>query len=219
MATWRYNDDQWRRVRKAVLERDGYRCRIHGPKCTEQATEVDHIVPHDAGGARYDPDNLRAACGTCNKGRAARQKHRGGWRRSSTRVVLVVGPPGAGKSSHVAEHAGAQDLVIDYDVLAEALGGNGHGAGNHEVTSAARNAVLRRLQRGEVDAPVAWIVSANPRAEEMFPHHEVVTVDPGRDEVLRRCDEAGRPGRWRRLVDDWYAARRVGSRVGPSRDW
>ncbi len=219
MAKWRYNDEQWRRARKATLERDGYRCRIRGGKCTEAATEVDHIIPHEAGGARYDLSNLRAACSNCNKGRAARTKHREGWRRSGTRVVLVVGPPGAGKSTHVGEHAGPRDVVVDYDVIADALGGHGHGTGNHEVASAARNAVLRKIQRGELDAPKAWIVSSAADAEERFPHHEVAVVDPGLEETLARARKAGRPGKWERLIRDWYAHRRSGETVGPSRDW
>lgn len=62
----------WRRVRLVVLERDGRLCQIRGPKCQIEANEVDHIVPWRAGGSFYDPDNLRAACGNCNKRRARR---------------------------------------------------------------------------------------------------------------------------------------------------
>ena len=215
-------DHQWRRVRLVVLERDGWRCRIRGPKCTGDADEVDHIVPVEAGGSRLDMANLRAACGTCNRGRAARSKHRDGWRRSSTRIVLVVGPPGAGKSTLVAERASPSDLVVDYDRLAQALGSQrSHG---HEldssVTKAARGAVLTKLRRGDVDVPKAWIISANPAAETMFPYHELEVVDPGRDEVLRRCVEAGRPGSWAALVEGWYERRAsVGVPVGASREW
>ena len=62
----------WRKLRPVILERDGYLCQIRGPRCTTEADQVDHIIPWRAGGAMYDPDNLRAACGTCNKGRARR---------------------------------------------------------------------------------------------------------------------------------------------------
>jgi 5-methylcytosine-specific restriction endonuclease McrA len=56
----------WRRVRRLVLERDGYRCRIGGPGCLVDADQVDHIVSWRVGGAALDPENLRASCSHCN---------------------------------------------------------------------------------------------------------------------------------------------------------
>ena len=212
-------DSAWERVRRLVLERDGFRCRINGPKCETVANEADHIVPVDAGGRRLDMTNLRAACKPCNAGRSARQKHREGWRRADTHIVLVVGAPGSGKSTWVAERAGPDDVVVDYDVIAEAFGSKGHAGGKSDAATKARGAVLTALRRGELDAARAWIVSANPDAEAMFPHHEVVVVDPGEAEVLRRCREAGRPGKWERLVADWYRKRGSQEPVGASREW
>jgi 5-methylcytosine-specific restriction endonuclease McrA len=59
----------WQRVRRAVLERDEFRCQLRRPGCTLDATEVDHIVSVADGGAWYDPENLRAACRWCNSSR------------------------------------------------------------------------------------------------------------------------------------------------------
>lgn len=59
----------WRRVRDAVLQRDGHLCQIQGDHCTLDATEADHIIPLAQGGAPYDPRNLRAACRACNRAR------------------------------------------------------------------------------------------------------------------------------------------------------
>lgn len=56
-------------VRIPVLERDGYRCQIRGPKCTVHANDVDHIVSRKDGGPLLDPNNMRAACAPCNRGR------------------------------------------------------------------------------------------------------------------------------------------------------
>lgn len=64
-----YRSAAWKKIRKLVLERDGYRCRIRGKRCTVVATEVDHIVPLIMGGAPLDLGNLRAACAKCNRGR------------------------------------------------------------------------------------------------------------------------------------------------------
>jgi len=65
----------WRRVRQAVLERDGYLCRIGGPTCTRRAQEVDHIIPRKAGGAMFDEHNLRSVCKACHAARPVLPRH------------------------------------------------------------------------------------------------------------------------------------------------
>jgi 5-methylcytosine-specific restriction protein A len=59
----------WKQIRLAILVRDGYACQINRPGCTGRATQVDHIVPINEGGAWWDRTNLRAACAHCNIGR------------------------------------------------------------------------------------------------------------------------------------------------------
>lgn len=54
----------WETIRRAVLTRDGYRCRWiredTGQRCNEHANQVDHIVQ----GADDDhPDALQSLCG------------------------------------------------------------------------------------------------------------------------------------------------------------
>lgn len=51
-----------RRIRKAVFERDAYRCRHCG---TWYDLCVDHIIPESAGGT-LDLDNLQTLCRRCN---------------------------------------------------------------------------------------------------------------------------------------------------------
>jgi 5-methylcytosine-specific restriction protein A len=59
----------WRRRRLRVLERDGYRCQIRGPKCAGKAAEVDHIDRDDD----HRLVNLRSGCGPCHHSRTGRQ--------------------------------------------------------------------------------------------------------------------------------------------------
>jgi 5-methylcytosine-specific restriction protein A len=61
----------YRLLRLWVLDRDRGQCQIRGPKCTQLATEVDHIVSRADGGQVFDPANLRAACRPCNAARGA----------------------------------------------------------------------------------------------------------------------------------------------------
>lgn len=126
---------------------------------------------------------------------------------SATTVTLVVGPPGAGKSTFVQDVAVDGDLVVDYDLIVEALGFRPHSTVKFEPAMVARNALLEALRRGRFDVPRAWVVSSNPAAEALLPHDEVVLIDPGRDVTLDRCRKAGRPSAWFGLVDDWYAKR------------
>ena len=71
----RYGQD-WRRVRLAVLERDGFVCHW----CFAPANTVDHVRPLALAGARLDPTNLVACCRSCSSRRGAAVANR---RRSS----------------------------------------------------------------------------------------------------------------------------------------
>lgn len=68
MADWPYCWP-WPKTREQVLERDNHLCQINGPRCTQHANDADHIIPPNEGGAPFDPDNARAACEPCNRGR------------------------------------------------------------------------------------------------------------------------------------------------------
>ena len=83
LAHVRLDRPRWARVRRAVLDRDGWRCRSCGGP---GALEVDHVVPLDRGGDPYDLDNLQALCRGCHicKTRAENTRpdpERDAWRR------------------------------------------------------------------------------------------------------------------------------------------
>lgn len=68
---------RWRRTRRHILDRDGWRClvpdengvpcgrRLRGPLGPGLPAHVDHVVRRRHGGSDA-PDNLRAACEPCN---------------------------------------------------------------------------------------------------------------------------------------------------------
>lgn len=58
----------WPSIRRAVLERDGWRCY----RCGAAADEVDHVVPAYLGGTD-DPSNLAAICRRCHAQKTGRE--------------------------------------------------------------------------------------------------------------------------------------------------
>jgi 5-methylcytosine-specific restriction endonuclease McrA len=64
-ANWRGGStSQWRVVRKAVLVRDHYLCRLRLAGCTHRAVQVHHV--HGRSVTGDDPLYLVASCRECN---------------------------------------------------------------------------------------------------------------------------------------------------------
>jgi len=133
---WRrlYNTARWRKLRLVVLA-DEPTCRL----CSDRgklsaATVVDHETPHKGDQTLFwSRSNLRALCKRCHDRKTASQDNDrsfGRWQRIPTfikppavPVTLVVGPPGAGKTTWALEHADARTRVIDVDTIAADLSG------------------------------------------------------------------------------------------------
>ncbi len=64
---------QWAAVRRAVFERDGYRCRACG---LPGRLECDHIQPLRRGGDPWDMDNLQSLCRGCHIAKTAAENER-----------------------------------------------------------------------------------------------------------------------------------------------
>jgi 5-methylcytosine-specific restriction endonuclease McrA len=68
----RYSTAALQKLRKAVLRRDGYVCRIQGPRCTGYATTVHHLIASSqAPDLFWATENLVSACPRCNFGGGA----------------------------------------------------------------------------------------------------------------------------------------------------
>ena len=68
-----YGSTSWRRLRRVILRRDGYRCQ----KCGKAGRlECDHVIPVHKGGAFWEPSNLQALCRPCHFAKSARENSR-----------------------------------------------------------------------------------------------------------------------------------------------
>lgn len=177
------------RLRAAVLDEYGDICHLCG---RPGADSTDHLVPRSHGGSN-SMDNLRPAHLDCNRRRGNRPAPGLG-----AHVTVVTGPPGAGKSTYVAEHAADTDVVIDLDRLAEALRPAGrdfdawdYPAHVRHVAIGARTEAIKRASNLHEQVGV-WFLHSLPTVEQLDSYRargwSVVTVDPGREVVLARAE-------------------------------
>lgn len=221
---------RWRRlVRQIRSEQRPLCCRCHQPidysipyrdpdsgNVNPWCFSVDHY-PHPLSTHPHlaeDYSNLDAAHLTCNQshgdGRSRHKQKRTAQakRRPLVPLHLVTGPPCSGKTTHVRQHAGPTDVVIDWDAIAQALGSpSTHDHPPHLVpfVAEARDAVIARLARPS-DAAAAWLIKTNPTADEYAAAASVVTLDPGVDECLARAHRDGRPQHTLDGIRTWYLA-------------
>lgn len=128
-------------------------------------------------------------------------------------LFVVSGPPAAGKSVWVCDHARRDDIVIDLDVLAAAFtpdcSDRRYSRHVLDVTLQARSAAIRAALN-HVDTVDVYIIQTSMKRsdytlfEQFSPVYEV--VDPGRDVVLARIDHE-RDGHLRDVAIDWYRRR------------
>ncbi|MFO0849575.1 MAG: HNH endonuclease [Gemmataceae bacterium] len=208
---------------------DWDRCRLaylaDHPECEQcsqagvltAATEVDHVRRIERGGPRFDHENLMALCKSCHSKKTVRETATFGWQRPPVPVVLIAGPPGAGKSTLARDRAGPGFLVVDVDSLAAALSGQpAHATDDRYVpfAAAARDAVLDRLCRGESAVTGAVVLTASPREHQVRSladrlAAELVVLAPPAAVCLARCQaDPGRgryADRWPALIAAWFA--------------
>jgi 5-methylcytosine-specific restriction endonuclease McrA len=60
----------WYWIRKDVLKRDRYSCRICKKRFRKKDLDIDHIVPIQMGGQLFDKKNLRTLCKECHKAKS-----------------------------------------------------------------------------------------------------------------------------------------------------
>ena len=132
-------------------------------------------------------------------------------------LYVVTGPPAAGKTSWIRAHAKPRDIVIDLDLMAQAMAGPGADTHDHDdtllkVVHRARNAAINEAVQ-HLDTTDVYLIHTMPGAKARARYKRlggrIVVVDPGRHIVEQRVRDMRRPG-MEAVVTRWYRDRRKG---------
>lgn len=129
------------------------------------------------------------------------------------RVVLICGPPCAGKTTTARRMAtGSTDVVVDFDVVARELGSPVQWLHPEPYRTQAEQQVVQLLTRlpggGE---GTAYVIRSLPRAQQRAIAARIsnaaatLVLDPGGAECLRRATVDGRPEGTAEQIARWYA--------------
>lgn len=126
-------------------------------------------------------------------------------------IIIVTGPPAAGKSTYIYEHWQPGDIIIDYDLIANTLAGveqSNHQHPQHvkAITKAARQAAIDAAIKHDGEHTV-WIIHSTPSEKliDTYKQHDatIITIDPGKDIVMKRC-KAERSPEMLKVAATWY---------------
>jgi 5-methylcytosine-specific restriction protein A len=163
------------RIRGRRLQRERKMLFEDQPLCVEcrkqgrvtVATQRDHIIPLSQGGLDV-PENTQPLCQACHDEKSRRES-RSGQEIKEGKVIVVYGPPGAGKTSYVMENMRAGDMIVDLDLIYSALSGQPihHKPGNLlGFVLDVRETIYRMLDVRRNIADTIWIVISGAKREE-----------------------------------------------------
>lgn len=203
---------QWQKLRDAVLAAEPLcrQCQEEGR--TTLAQEVDHIIPKSQGGTD-DWENLAPICKQCHRKKSAREGAIAANQKGYPRVIMVVGPPGAGKTHYVREHMAWGDLIFDYDAIQAALSFQDwyeRPPGHHPYIEDIRKVIIKRLQRPG-DLGRAWIINSMSDVEKIRKlagqlNAQVIMVVPDAAVCIERVrqDDRRKGSDWEKIIHEWF---------------
>lgn len=208
-----YASDEWRNLRRRLLNDCGYKCQgcgevIYKDLSNLKAHHKIELTMQNVNDYRIslNPDNIVILCAKCHNIKHGRAMH------VTKAVYLVYGPPLSGKSTYVRERLNRGDLIVDMDLLFQAVSGRPL----YDKPGVLLNAVyaMHDLLIDKVASRngkwySAWIIGGYAdkyRRDQMIEKTGAVPVmmDATRQQCLDRLKASGRGEEWAGYIDEWF---------------
>lgn len=128
-------------------------------------------------------------------------------------LTVITGPPCSGKTTYARQHAKPGDIIVDFDLIAQALGSpvtHGHDRQFWKVAIEARDVAIRAAVQQARQGKTAWIVDSRPTEQARQAYQKaggrIVDLAAPRDELHRRATES-RPQSWHAQIDTFLDGR------------
>jgi predicted kinase len=126
-------------------------------------------------------------------------------------IVVLAGPPCAGKTTLAHRLAQSDDVVLDYDDIARDMGSPAwhiHPEPWRSRAEAAMQALIAQAHVYPSDG-TAWTLRTTPRPEQRMAmvrqwQAQVYVLNPGQAECRRRAQANGRPTGTAKRIGTWY---------------
>ena len=206
-------DKKWQKFRAWYLRQ--YPMCEH---CSERgvdtpAKDLHHVIPLRDGGEKLDEENVQGLCRSCHSRETVKEKK--AFARVA-KVIFVTGPPASGKTYYVLNNKEKSDLIIDVDMIYQAISGlefYDRAKGLLGMTLNIRDFVLKELESPSgIDR--AWIIAGMPDAvdrEEMAERFgaNIIVMEKSVEKCLShiRGDSRRRSQEffWKPLIEKWWS--------------
>ncbi len=117
-------------------------------------------------------------------------------------MVLVAGPPGAGKTTYVREHRELHDLVWDYDAILAAVSGGAWDLDVNQIMLSMRSAYIEASKQYPRSC---WLIASAPtRAERDEISGNVVLLAVDEETCIARTAQRKDGVRWENIIKRWW---------------
>ena len=196
----------WQDVARMYLDSNPW-CKAE--RCREPATQCDHIIPLADGGLN-DSSNYQGLCASCHGRKTARECN------STTTLMILYGPPGAGKTTYAKQHMKRGELLIDFESIQSAITGlavHDHDDKSVGFVIAARSAMLDALDTGHQNIHRVWLPTTSSNDVDRWrgrgQRSRVIVFEASASrcmsQIKRDSSRHYSPGYWEPLIDTWWA--------------